>query len=232
MATGSYDANGIWQYGEDDNIALFADTLNKLADSTSDAFTADRGRISTLEAGSLAGMIPVKPTSVQVASGSGSFNSLGTVTFTGATQISLNGVFTPTYRNYHIVIQASCAASGNSTYFRTRSGGVDSGGAADYLNSAQSVTFAGVTGVVSGSSNALFIAPSTSGQPSSIALTVTNPRQPVPTQVLFQSYGYGSTWMAYQGAGMHTLSGSYDGFTFYTSGSTLTGTVTVYGYNN
>lgn len=35
MATGSLDANGIWQYGEDDSEPTFSGLLNKLAESTS-----------------------------------------------------------------------------------------------------------------------------------------------------------------------------------------------------
>lgn len=35
MATGALDANGIWQYGEDDSEATFSALLNKLASSTS-----------------------------------------------------------------------------------------------------------------------------------------------------------------------------------------------------
>jgi hypothetical protein len=49
MATGAYDANGIWQYGEDDDIALFSDLLNLGQESTSDAFTDDRARITLIE---------------------------------------------------------------------------------------------------------------------------------------------------------------------------------------
>jgi len=36
MATGYLDANGIWQYGEDDSDANFSSLLNRLASSTSD----------------------------------------------------------------------------------------------------------------------------------------------------------------------------------------------------
>ena len=49
MATGAYDANGIWQYGEDDDIALFSDLLNLGQESVSDAFTDDRSRITYIE---------------------------------------------------------------------------------------------------------------------------------------------------------------------------------------
>jgi hypothetical protein len=36
MATGALDANGIWQYGEDDSEPTFSGLLNKLGESTSD----------------------------------------------------------------------------------------------------------------------------------------------------------------------------------------------------
>jgi hypothetical protein len=49
MATGSLDTNGVWNYGEDDSIALFSDLLNLGTTSTSDAFTADRARLATIE---------------------------------------------------------------------------------------------------------------------------------------------------------------------------------------
>lgn len=39
MATGALDANGIWQYGEDDSETTFSGLLNKLASSTSDTVT-------------------------------------------------------------------------------------------------------------------------------------------------------------------------------------------------
>lgn len=49
MATGYYDANGIWQYGESDPIALFSDLLNLGQASNSAAVSSDRARISFLE---------------------------------------------------------------------------------------------------------------------------------------------------------------------------------------
>lgn len=43
MATGALDANGIWQYGEDDSETTFSGLLNKLASSTSDTVTRLEG---------------------------------------------------------------------------------------------------------------------------------------------------------------------------------------------
>lgn len=50
MAAGYYDAEGVWIYGEDDAIALFSDLLNMGENSVSDQFTADRSRITAVEA--------------------------------------------------------------------------------------------------------------------------------------------------------------------------------------
>jgi hypothetical protein len=48
--SGYFDAEGVWIYGENDSIALFSDLLNLGENSVSDQFTADRSRLSTLEA--------------------------------------------------------------------------------------------------------------------------------------------------------------------------------------
>jgi hypothetical protein len=47
---GAYDSNGIWIFDEDDPAAPFSDTLNLLAESTSDEIANDRARLTALEA--------------------------------------------------------------------------------------------------------------------------------------------------------------------------------------
>ena len=49
MATGYYDANGVYIYGEDDNISLFSDLLNLGEESISDAITDIKTDITNLE---------------------------------------------------------------------------------------------------------------------------------------------------------------------------------------
>jgi hypothetical protein len=49
MASGALDANGIYQYGEDDTVAPVSSFLNLLASSTSTQLTADRSRLTGLE---------------------------------------------------------------------------------------------------------------------------------------------------------------------------------------
>ena len=49
------------------------------------------------------GMKLVVPSSVAVGSGSGSVATQGTVTFSGASSVSINGCFSSTYDNYRIL---------------------------------------------------------------------------------------------------------------------------------
>lgn len=51
------------------------------------------------------GLVPIVPSSVSVSSGTGSFNSsTGVVTFTGATSLSIYGVFSSAYENYRMIV--------------------------------------------------------------------------------------------------------------------------------
>lgn len=70
MAAGAgfYDAQGIWQYGESDAIALFSDTLNKGMDSVSDVVGFLKASVISLDEGyneiidRLGGWFPFTPT--------------------------------------------------------------------------------------------------------------------------------------------------------------------------
>ena len=66
------------------------------------------------------------PTSVAVGSGTGSFNATtGNVTFTGATSISVNGVFAATYDKYIIIYKSGVTTGSVSANLRLRVAGTD-----------------------------------------------------------------------------------------------------------
>lgn len=234
MATGSYDANGIWQYGEDDNIALFSDTLNKLADSTSDAFTSDRSRISTLEAGSLSGLIPVKAASVTIASGTGSANTLGTITFTNATSVSLNQVFTSQYRNYHVELNVTTVSAGCDLNMRLRNAGADVTGTNYYtglvvIKAASTASY----GVTAGDHWFLTNMNQTSlPKGARGSFDIQNPYLVLDSTIQSQFAHHFSGRATDVGGGSHDWDMSQDGFTIYTSTGNMTGVMTVYGYND
>lgn len=153
MATGALDANGIWQYGEDDSETTFSGLLNKLASSTSDTvtrlegFTGFTGTLPTSNLPTVpinkggtnattaaaaqdnlgVGSVVMVPSSVSYTSGSAPTLSNGTVLYPNNTSIVLNGVFTSGFRNYRVVFRNYYAVSGSGDFFfRLTSSGIAS----------------------------------------------------------------------------------------------------------
>jgi hypothetical protein len=233
MATGSPGTNGVWQYGEDDSEATFSALLNKAASTTDTAIGVDRGRLTTLEARPLAGLIPVVPSSVVIAGGSGSANSLGLVTFTTGTAVSLNGVFTSTYQNYRIIANYNGSTTGDVLYIRVRASGTDASGG-NY--------FGGINWASQGGSGVINISSQTQidmGRVSNLSgvngfsLDISNPQLARATRFNFQSTGYQPvSYFGFNGGVIHTLNNAYDGFTIYPAAGNITGTIQVFGYND
>lgn len=230
MAVGTYDANGIWHYGESDNIAPFSTTLNKLADSASSAITADRARLATLEAGSLAGLIPIKPGTITAVSGTASVNSLGTVTFTNCTKISLGGVFSAKYSHYKIIIMQSMAAA-QDLYLRyiNNSGEIAT---TDYSFSYLVTSGASISAAAPGGTNYFRAA---IGHNTTNLTTIIDVLGPYISPLTWTkcSWAGGGNYGIQTHTGYAAAGSGKTGISFYTAGgTTFSGTVTVYGYNN
>lgn len=58
-----------------------------------------------------AGTVQLIPTSVSVGSGSATVNGNGQVSFSGASSVTINGIFTSTYRNYYLTWESTGAAA-------------------------------------------------------------------------------------------------------------------------
>jgi len=217
----------------------------KLGVGASPAGSATAGQVLTISAAgtsgwstpTVPGLVQVVPTSVAVGSGSGSVDANGAVTFSGASSISLNGIFTSTYQNYRILVMASNATSNDlDLYARLRLSGTDASGATDYRFGVLRNTFGG------GTSNQFANGASTmqGGTISNlnenyVTFEVSNPYATKNT--LFLTYGSskgssgGGGWF-WVGSGIHIQNTAYDGITFFANGENSTGTIRVYGYRN
>lgn len=235
MATGAYDANGIWQYGEDDNIALFSDLLKLGTASTSTAFTADRARLATLEAGSLAALIPLKPTSVVVATGTAAMNTKGTVTFTGATSVSLNNVFSSTYSSYRVMVMINGTSAAGEIRLRMRRGSTDV--VANYSQGGLTAPVSGGNSAFNGSGlSYISIGGNATSPTSAWNSAIVEVRNPASTDVKAwtatgTNYLPGTGNATWFDGGHCTDAGYADGITILCSAGTFTGTIIVLGYN-
>jgi hypothetical protein len=178
------------------------------------------------------GLSLITPTSIAVTGGSGSISTNGAVSFTSASAISLNGVFSSTYDNYRINFQPTTASGTDvDLLIYGRINGVNT--TSSYVSERiiqYSSTITGLEGTLGrfgaisttyptwSQYNIEMKAPFLSQRTiwNSSGAYVTNAG--VPYQVLIMGY--------------QDSSSSFDGITFYPGSGTITGTVRVYGYRN
>jgi hypothetical protein len=174
------------------------------------------------------GLRLVTPTSIANSGGSASVSG-GEVTFTGVTSLSLNGVFTSTYDNYKVMIDATTSAN-NSINFRLRVGGVDASGSnyvLQYLNV----------------NNAALAAARVTATSISLMDTNTPIRSAAVCEIISPSVAQATNFLSFNQysvlsaglnlyAGTHSLSTAYDGITLYPSTGTISGKIRIYGYQN
>ena len=181
------------------------------------------------------GLQSIVPTSVTVGSGSASTSTNGQVTFTTASSVSLNGVFTSTYKNYRILFNTTTGSGAGTVTIRLRAAGSDIT-AANYLS--QTIQNSG-NGAPAGSivssqtSWAYFLQGSNAAHINSLIWDLFNPQVTQATsgvsvngvidsddnsRVLLRSQIYQATTSA-------------DGISFIMSANNFTGSVTIYGYN-
>jgi hypothetical protein len=191
-------------------------------------------RVATLETvtdtTNKAGLVPVIPTSVAVGSGSASVAANGLVTFTGASSILLNGVFSATHKNYVIYFSApngnTNTAPANVVYVRFATGGV--------ANTTSSYTYTGAYTQGGGASLASTGRGTASGTNVAVldylqdsALTLYGPFETRGTSATFiNAYAHTNIW----GQLGFNASTSFDGIQFFNN--TYTGTARVYGLRN
>ena len=182
----------------------------------------------TADWGSRAGLAKIVPSSVAVGSGTGSADSLGTVTFSGASSLSLNDVFSTTYDNYKILMNISSANSTANLLMRLRVSGSDNTGATTY----QRTGYYSTTTSISTSYEAIsywFLGNLNNGVSQKIPMEIFDPFKTIATTAY--STMFQQTTNISMGINMtHIDSTSFTGFTLYPSTGTFTGTISVYGY--
>ena len=180
------------------------------------------------------GLTQIIPPTVSISGGTATANSLGTISFTAATSISLNNVFSSTYNAYRVLLYVpSTATASGGINLRYRVGGADNSSA---LYTA-SVGLARSTGTLQNNSGAgttamglgAFVA--SADNIISAVLDIHAPNLASRTLGNFMYHGSDATSaMGYYGSFYHSSNISFDGFTLYTSAGNITGTVSVYGY--
>ena len=181
------------------------------------------------------GMRLVVPSSVSVGSGSGSVNANGFVTFTTASSVSLNDVFSTTYDNYKIVMNLTACSASSTIQYRMRVSGADntastyndvtfranaaSGSTTQNLNqNVGTLTITHSTTITKGMSIDMF-------SPFLSAVTTFN-------SIVGNMDNVNNQIGVYITGGGHNTASSFTGISLFPSSGTFTGTVAVYGYKD
>lgn len=176
------------------------------------------------------GMILMRPTSIVVA-GTGATASIGvngSVTFTSATSLSLNGVFTSAYDNYMVVMRDNSSAT-TQYFYRLRTAGTDASGA-NYTYQYIQADGTTVNGARTSSATAGWCGYSSSTQRSGQTVYLYGPNLAQPTAVRSVSVVGADSGRILDNASTHSVSTAYDGITIYpNSPTTFSGLVSVYG---
>lgn len=179
------------------------------------------------------GLVTITPTSI-VSTGTGnssSINTNGSVTFESCETLSLNGVFTSSYDNYMISIRTQNSASSLSAlYARLRANGTDDVTASGY--SAQTINVQGTTisGLRVTGTSGIWGATSATRR-DGITVYLFGPQLAQSTVWRGVNFVGDAGGTVYDVTGTHTQATSYDGFTIYPSTNTISGLITVYGFN-
>lgn len=208
---GYYDANGIYIYGEADDISLFSDLLNTGMESVS--------------------------TTVGNLNESIGLTHITTQAITGTSTFSLNNVFSSEYENYKVMITnfRTTAAGIVQAWFRMRLAGVNAAGATDYNTLYIRYYSAGFANQSSTGQSIGGMGYFSTGQDSTITFDIMRPAIADQTVMNFQGLNYQSdiaTWIYATGSNLHKQAIAYDGITIGADAGTLSGTISVYGYRS
>jgi hypothetical protein len=178
------------------------------------------------------GLTLLTPTSIATTGGSGSISSTGTVSFTSASAISLNNVFTSSYRNYKIVLNVNCSIDGTTCFLKLRASATDS--SASYYYGLAETSAGGVSAIVNGNNvtTGLFLTKmrNSANARNGADVTLFNPQLAMETNYAVTSgYNNGSIVAGAAGGGAHEVATAYDGFTLLASSGNLTGVVYTFG---
>lgn len=180
------------------------------------------------------GLVPIVAPTVNFSGGAATSNSLGEVSFSAVTSLSLNNVFTAGYNAYKIVIAGLYGSVLNAAYdFRFRGGGADRSATSYFQNGYQQLgaNAPSLFQVSSFSSFQLGNLDTNAAGFGFFICEVLNPFESVVSLLSYDGHGYNANRQAVSSTGFYNVAQSQDGFTIYPRSGSATGTVKVWGYN-
>lgn len=179
-------------------------------------------------AGPNTGLIKVVPTSVAVGSGSASVDTNGSVTFSGATSLVIDGIFTSNYANYRVIYEAITISGNGGISLEFRRNGVTTQDSYLYNKIRSYSTL--VNSATGGTTNIDITYGGMYAAPAHSLIEIMGPQVANKTSFNTRNFVQDSTeYIQSSTAGYQNSSTQFDGIRF--AGPTLSGSVRIYAYN-
>ena len=174
------------------------------------------------------GLVPIVPTgALTIGSGSASYNSLGFVTFSGCTYVTIPAVFSSSYAFYKVIIE-STSTDDVGHYLRLNN--VATGYYWTWTRSVSPSTAQTISNTDGSGSGIYFGSSYTGGLAAEV--DIFSPNKAANTRFIFNSAGNGgSTYYAYSGGGYKFDTTQYVNVTVLPGTGSFSGTIRIYGYN-
>jgi hypothetical protein len=154
---------------------------------------------------------------------------LTTSTFSAQTSVSVNSVFSATYRNYKIILNCSSKSVNGAINMRLRASGTDT--TTNYNFGGNVFRTNAGTSPFGGNATSLIRVGFSNLADTNYSLDVYNPFLAQNTSTSITGWGGDvSTWYSVFAGGNQESTTSFDGFTILPDSGTITGSLTVYGY--
>jgi hypothetical protein len=166
------------------------------------------------------------------ATSSSGLTFINSTPFTASSSVSVNSVFSATYRNYKIVASYTMSANNEPLYMRVRTSGTDNSSANYFINGTVGVT-SSITNIGNANETAFKVQ---QGGASAAGFSMDLYAPNIGTRINMTSQGSAISTGAYASGynigGFLDANVTADGFTLIPGAGTITGTVKVYGYAN
>jgi hypothetical protein len=157
---------------------------------------------------------------------------LNTTSFSGVASQSVNNVFSATYRNYRVIINITGASTSTNLRPRFRASGVDSSASYYHVMSFIVSGSGSLTVQQSQNINDMVLGDYDTTSQMITVMDICNVFTSSKTSFNYQTaMNHSTNARSFVGAGMHDVASSFDGMTILAQTGTITGSVSVYGYN-
>lgn len=180
------------------------------------------------------GLVPIIPSTVNYSGGTATANSLGEISFSAVTSISLNDVFSSEFTNYKIITNSfSATTSGTNINMRYRSAGTDNS-SANYAMGGIQVNLNTTGGVGQSGGTSFRIVNGAGGiARNGFTLDVHSPADAdLRTPAEWIGSGFNTDNQLLVASGVYNAAAAFDGFTIFPSAGNITGKIQIFGYKS